>query len=226
MSNTVALGWTIASRLTSDRTRRLSALASVVFLLLSLQPLCCCLGVETAPVTQWPLGTDARPPREPIYPLPPTADAPLYREKPVAALSTDIRPPIGQLPADLRTAHLPSPETYPHGPCTARNWSRSLYRWEAACLQHHPLYFEDINLERHGHRVPYIQPVLSAAHFFGRIPALPYLATLDPPYRHEYVLGHGRPGTYEPCPIRRIPVEIGPSLVQGAAVTGLIFALP
>ena len=226
MRCTAASGCATLWRMMGGPLSRCFALGSMVFLLLACHFSQWCNAEESPRARNLRLRTCAVPTAAPIRPLPPTTERELYRDRPVSELSTDIRPPAGQLPEDVESTPLPPLDTYFHGPATARNWSGSQCCWEAACLQHQPLYFEDINLERHGHRVPLIQPAVSAAHFFGRIPALPYLTALDSPYQREYVLGHGRPGTCEPYPIRLVPVELGPTLVQAAVVTGLIFALP
>ena len=64
---------------------------------------------------------------------------------------------------------------------------------------HRPLYFEEINLERYGYGCGWcLQPGASAAHFFGTVPALPYLMTVDCPHECIYTLGHYRPGSCPP----------------------------
>lgn len=107
-----------------------------------------------------------------------------------------------------------------------RAWTPSAYCWEAPALCHGPLYFEETDLERHGHKVRCLQPLVSAASFYGRIPALPYMMALEPPCRCTYALGHDRPGSVAPCATRRVPLLVGPSLVEAAVITGLIFAVP
>ena len=62
---------------------------------------------------------------------------------------------------------------------TGRGWMPYSYYWEAAALAHRPVYFEEINLERYGNSFGLVQPVVSAAHFFGTMPLLPYIAVVD-----------------------------------------------
>ncbi len=38
-----------------------------------------------------------------------------------------------------------------HVPGTGRNWCAVTFQWNASLLNHQPLYFEDVNLERHGY---------------------------------------------------------------------------
>ena len=52
-----------------------------------------------------------------------------------------------------------------------RQWPQITYNWKAAALCHKPLYFEQVQLERYGHSWgPYVQPIMSGAHFFGTLP--------------------------------------------------------
>ena len=54
-------------------------------------------------------------------------------------------------------------------PLQVRDWTMTTFTWTASALCHKPLYFEHVELERYGHSGgPFIQPVMSAAHFFGR----------------------------------------------------------
>ena len=89
-------------------------------------------------------------------------------------------------------------------------------RWETTCfgraasrrpplpgrlpdLCHKPLYFEDVQLERYGHMAgPWVQPFVSCADFFLRIPILPYEMGLEPPNECIYALGYYRPGSCAP----------------------------
>jgi hypothetical protein len=71
-----------------------------------------------------------------------------------------------------------------------------------------------------------IQPVVSACHFYGRIAMLPYMVGAACPHEEFYVLGEDRPGS--PVPYRKhyIPLSLKGVLLQGAAMTGLAFAVP
>lgn len=155
---------------------------------------------------------------------------------PIDALTIDIRPPEGELPFDCARTRLPALSQVAPGEPACRPWPQILYPWEATSYCHRPLYFEEVNLERYGYTwcdrrcngVPaaLLQPALSGAHFFATVPLLPYKMTLDPACECIYTLGHYRPGSPVPHQIHRMPLRAVPASVEGAAITGLIFAVP
>lgn len=84
---------------------------------------------------------------------------------------------------------------------TARNhlWSDEAYSWVSPAFSHKPLYFEQTNLERYGMGAsPVAQPVISAAHFFGNIPLIPFKAIHRKPSEEFSTLGNQRPGNCVP----------------------------
>ncbi len=94
-----------------------------------------------------------------------------------------------------------------------RPWPIIEYQWDAPALCYRPLYFEEINLERYGHSAgAVLQPLLSAAHFYGTVAALPGLLVVEPPCQCVYTLGHFRPGNCVPfelyCPRPRLDREV------------------
>lgn len=112
-------------------------------------------------------------------------------------------------------------------PFVDRSWPQVCYMWKASGLCHKPLYFEDVSLERYGHSWgPFVQPFVSGAHFFARIPALPYAMGLKAPNECVYTLGHYRPGSCAPYLIDPIPMTWRAAAFQGAAVTGGVFLFP
>ena len=85
---------------------------------------------------------------------------------------------------------IPSECSLGNDPVIDRNWVASTMTWKASSLRHKPLYFEDVNLERYGHsRGPLLQPVMSGAHFFMNVAALPYKMGINPPTECRYPLG-------------------------------------
>lgn len=102
--------------------------------------------------------------------------------------------------------------------------ARPLRSTHQVCYQ--PLYFEDPNLERCGQSHGVFTDAVSAAHFFGRIPMVPYLVTARPPERCVAALPD--------CPMCQrfghdayMPPPTGLSVAtQSAAVVGLIFLIP
>jgi hypothetical protein len=96
-------------------------------------------------------------------------------------------------------------------------------------LFYHPLYFEDVNLERHGYSprcMGPVQPVLSGVHFFATLPTLPYRLFAEPPWQCRYTLGHYRPGSAAPYALHLPPGSACGGLAEAAVITGLIFAFP
>jgi hypothetical protein len=108
-----------------------------------------------------------------------------------------------------------------------RSWPQTTYLWKAAALCHKPLYFEDEQLERYGHSfAPCFQPLVSGAHFFTRLPVLPYCMGVEPPLECIYALGHYRPGSCAPYMCDPIPISYRGALFQAGAVVGAAAALP
>jgi len=136
-----------------------------------------------------------------------------------------IELPTGQLPRDFAAERMAQQLPGPPVPSPGRGWALLDYDWEATGFCHRPLYFEEPNLERYGYGCTYLQPAASAAHFFGRVPALPYMMAADCPRECEYTLGHYRPGS--PNPWRRIslPKRLRAAAAEGGVVAGLIFLI-
>jgi hypothetical protein len=108
-----------------------------------------------------------------------------------------------------------------------RLWSRVTYMWKASRLYHKPLYFEEVALERYGHTWgPCLQPFVSGAHFFGRLPVLPYCMGYTPPCECQYVLGHYRPGNCAPYMCPAVPLSLRGAITQAGAVVGTSAIVP
>jgi len=108
-----------------------------------------------------------------------------------------------------------------------RRFATTSFTWTAAGHCHKPLYFEDWNLERYGHSYgPLADPFLSAAHFFVRLPALPYQMGVELPWECVYPLGYYRPGDCAPWTVPAVPISARGFAVQAATVTGLVFLFP
>ncbi len=152
----------------------------------------------------------------------------------------DFHTPIGELTSDTtakdeegqRVSRSDLPRECPLDddvldPDALRPWCETTFAWKASGLCHKPLYFEDVHLERYGHsHGPYIQPIISGAHFFLSVPALPYMMGLCPPKECEYTLGYYRPGNCAPYLLDPLPLSLRAALVAGGAWTGAAFALP
>ena len=98
--------------------------------------------------------------------------------------------------------------------------------WKTPDLCYHPLYFEEVNLERFGARFPYGQPFISAAHFFGSVVTLPYAMGSQPPYCCYYSAGYGRPGNKYSYQLKRPVWSLRGATLQSLLITGLVFGLP
>jgi hypothetical protein len=174
---------------------------------------------------------------------PPAADSPadphvtgdvLGSIRPLDVLGTNIGQPNGMLPRDYWAERTPQATPYFDTCGATRGWPVSCFHWNASCLCHNPLYFEEPNLERYGYGCgctcycsDCCQSAVSAAHFFATIPALPYMMTADCPGECEYVLGEYRPGS---CPPWRYtcctPWDCKAAASEGMIVTGLFFLIP
>ncbi len=103
----------------------------------------------------------------------------------------------------------------------------TVFTWEASNLYHHPLYFEDPQLERYGHTHGHcVQPFVSGGRFVTQLMGLPYQMTLHPLCSKRYTLGWYRPGECAPKQIYQIPLNLHAAAVTAAFYTGMIYAIP
>jgi hypothetical protein len=132
----------------------------------------------------------------------------------------------GELPQDYATETFAAVGEVIQAMGFTRAQMESMVFWEAPALCHQPLYFEEVNLERHGYSIGVFQPALSAAHFFGRVPALPYLMHAERARESRYTLGHYRPGSNAPYELYVPPFSVRGSMAETIAVIGLMYAIP
>lgn len=112
-------------------------------------------------------------------------------------------------------------------PATPRDWNGQSTTWAAPNFYSHPLYFEQVNLERYQTKLPPCAiPLVSYAHFLGSVPLLPYQAGYRHPGERTYTLGHWRPGDPVPNQIHWTSLTKRGLLYQGAATSGAVFLLP
>jgi hypothetical protein len=148
----------------------------------------------------------------------------------ISELSSDITAEDGDFPKECTlTAETFQPfaagEVRRNG--LGEPWSPTTFTWKASALCHKPLYFEDVHLERYGHSWgPRLQPILSGAHFFLTVPALPYMMGLYPPCECIYTLGYYRPGSCAPYMLDPLPLSIRAGLAEGGVWTGMAFLIP
>lgn len=183
--------------------------------------------IETVPHAVWfPAPLSANGPIEPGGSVEQGAliDGPDFR--PMTALSLSIDPPAGALPQDRAVEHFSLAGTHAHLPGTQRLWCGSSYYWDASLLNHQPLYFEDVNLERHGFSYGLLQPLVSGVKFFGTIPSLPYRMTAEPPQLTYFSLGEQRPGSHANYVHEVPPVDAQAAGAQALTIVGLVFIIP
>ncbi len=102
-------------------------------------------------------------------------------------------------------------------PAMERQWLPQDFNWTASAVCSKPLDFQHIQLERYGHsRGPVLQPIFSAAHFFGNVAINPYKVGIHPPNECIYALGYYRPGDCAPWLREPFPLS-----VKGAASQAL-----
>lgn len=107
------------------------------------------------------------------------------------------------------------------------SWNWSIYQFSAANTFSHPLYFEDVMLERHGHeRFPMLQPLVSGGRFVATVPMLPYLMTVRNPCSFEYKLGHYRAGDRVYPFVQRPPYVRKAAVVEALSIAGGAVAVP
>jgi hypothetical protein len=147
--------------------------------------------------------------------------------RPFNELGINIAMPEGEFPTDNATACWDSINQSAGNFAGVRFWATSTFAWNATCLCHRPLYFEQVNLERYGYGCcEALQPAASAAHFFATVPALPYCIAADCPGDCDYTLGHYRPGSCPPWRREYPPCNLRGVLGAGGVWTGLIFLIP
>lgn len=153
---------------------------------------------------------------------------------PIRAVSTDQKPiGNGRIPETVRAGDelkmiaLPEDGTERVAYSGEGVWPELIRPWAAPNTFSHPLYFEDRMLERHGHeRWGCFQPLASGTRFFATLPMLPYLSTVQSPCEIVYTKGYYRAGSPTPKFIQRPPLERRAVIVEAAAISGAIIALP
>lgn len=133
----------------------------------------------------------------------------------------------GRLPDVLDDPASARTEPLSEGPSRDGAWALTAYLWHAPNTFSNPLYFEDVMLERHGQeRFKCLTPMISGTRFFATIPMLPYLATVQHPCECNYTLGYYRAGTCAPVLCQRPPYQRNAAIVEAAAISGAIIAIP
>lgn len=146
--------------------------------------------------------------------------------KPITQVSLNIAPASGELPPDRAAESFDQIEPRHHSQLISRNVNAHTVYWQASLLNHQPLYFEDVNLERHGFSFGIWQPLVSGIKFASVVPALPYLVAAQPPQTTRYTLGETRPGNHA-CYVHEFPpLNTDAALIEAGVITGLFFLIP
>lgn len=148
-----------------------------------------------------------------------------HEARPISTLGVDIGRPAGLTPRNRAIED--GIFNTPPGVVATRTWPLMTRTWAAPKTRHRPLYFEEINAERYGYtRNRFLQPMISTVHFFGTVPALPYLMAAQPPCQCNYTLGHYRPGGCAPWRTHCWPKSRLGVSAEAIAVVGLIALIP
>ena len=112
------------------------------------------------------------------------------------------------------------------GPFVARSYAQTTTMYEGANVLYHPLYFEQVGLERYGHHLGNLfQPFVAHGEFFFDIIALPYSMGKSCPWEWHSDVGYAKPGDIV-LPFRiYLPVWDTKGITLQTAVTALSFAL-
>jgi hypothetical protein len=181
------------------------------------------------------LASDEQLPGLPQQPAPTDhASAENWSPRPLNDLTINIQLPNGMLPKNYWGEH-PQPAPLCDTCGTNRGWPCDCYHWDPTCLCYQPLYFEEPNLERYGYGCgcytcscsTCIQSACSAAHFFGTVPALPYMMAANCPCECNYALGDYRPGSCTPWRYQCCaPCSALGAFSESSAAYGMILLLP
>ncbi len=150
--------------------------------------------------------------------------------KPISQISIDIQPKSSgdnrELPPQQPLRELDQSPIVAYTGAVANPYAPTPVQHTAANFAYRPLYFQQENLERYGNHCGVLQPVVSAARFYGTFPALPYLASQRPPCTPYYWYWPYETGRPAPRFLRLPPLELKPAAVQSAAIAGAILLVP
>ncbi|MDG2469401.1 MAG: hypothetical protein P8M80_09000 [Pirellulaceae bacterium] len=104
-------------------------------------------------------------------------------------------------------------------------------RWQqlgatAASVPGRPLYWEEVNLERHGTSIGIFQPALSAGRFFGAVPLLPYKINRQSPDSLVESASPYPAGLPAPWVRETEPLSLRPSATELLSIGAAILIIP
>lgn len=145
---------------------------------------------------------------------------------PISKLNVNAEPEGASVPQDLATQvfdKVPQIEYVPDCGIACR-WHQ--YGPTAADFCYQPLFWEEVNLERHGTSVGRLQPLVSATRFFGTFPLLPYKMTRKPPACHFRKASSEPAGLPAPWVPEALPFSKEAGLAEGLAIGAAILIFP
>ncbi len=155
--------------------------------------------------------------------------APDLKEGSITSVTTNIMARGELMPENVAAEKMLELAAVSYNSVAVRQWGGLQYCWDAPVACHEPLYFEEVNLERHGYgprHLHSIQPLLSGAQFFATVPALPYKIMAEPPSHPVYTLGRYRPGSPVPYRVNYPPLSLRGGVAEAGLAVGLVFLIP
>jgi hypothetical protein len=97
---------------------------------------------------------------------------------------------------------------------------------EAAYVCYNRLYFEELNSERFGWDLGFVQPFVSAGYFFKDLALLPYHMGTDPCRCYDCSAGYCLPGSPVPYAIYPPGLSVTGAVAEGATWVGIAALFP
>jgi hypothetical protein len=150
----------------------------------------------------------------------------LFRLESEAALHERMRQEARERPAPERIEFPTEPSLGPPQPSIARSWPTVYELAEPNFVCYRRLLFEDLNAERYGWDLGFVQPFVSAAEFYWDFVMLPYNACKEPCRCFECSAGYCLPG--DPVPYYLYPpgLSVTGLVAEAGAVVGVNFMFP
>ena len=111
-------------------------------------------------------------------------------------------------------------------PYAARTFPPQVALAEPHYVNYERLHFQDLNSERYGWEISFLQPFLSAGLFYWDVATLPYHAFTEPCRRFDCSAGYCLPG--DPVPYLLYPpgLSLTGAIAQAGTVIGLVAIFP
>jgi len=173
-------------------------------------------------------------------------------DRPVTSLSVDINPPPGEVPGNAAAEFFAKEGVVNGNGDRGPGWIDNTFGGHAARFCHRPLYFEETFLERYGHthdccrHLPgcdrlceyecccecrdqfgnLLQSAVSAAHFYGTVPLVPYKMATNPWCECVNTQGCYPAGHIAPRRDLYPQISLSGVAIEAGVLVGLIFLIP